>query len=331
MGMRAVFLFLFSSISLLSYPDRDARGNYSENFFAMQTKITIESKKQSFREGEDIYLFASVTNTSKEVVRFFPSNKTDDTFRLLIKDEDEQVLNQFGLEEKDRYDSKLKRRTTTEDFSGGRSKEVSLHPGETFTKRIEISKNYPLSMNKTYSVVLFVYPNVLENDTVFHRSANSIFFQILPKNLYKVEESPISSHSSLETDGISPEEVVFLFLAAEKKKNWKEFYKWIQLNEFVLSYDDYSQNFLQANDSDRNVILEDFKKYLQTSPGGSLQFFQLQKKEEDSSKVSRVTVIADRKMGKSTHRYEYVYTLFKEVLPNGYWKIQNVTAKVIRK
>jgi hypothetical protein len=319
-----IILGILVSHSLFSFPDRDARGERVENFIALQSKISVSLTKRSYEAGERIPLTFSITNTGKEVVRIFPSFDFRYSFQIIVKDENDRILT--PIEDPDFPDPILKRRTTIVNLVGDENKEVSLHRNESFSKTIYLDEHYQFLPDQKFYITGYFYPNYTEDKSAFLRSQNTVGFLYQNPKLQRKESV---NRQMTESGGLSPEEIIFLFLGAEMKKRWEYHFKWIDFSEYILAYDRYSSAYAEANVGERETIIEDFKEYLTESPSGALKYFKVMSVDYPSKRDARVQVYVERMMGRFKTRYEYIYTLRQEEGSRvGFWQIKNLLVKV---
>lgn len=341
----SLFLLLFP-FALFSFPDRDARGAFTENFTHLQVKATLHLPSVSYQEGKDIPLEFKIFNHGKEVVRIFPAIQTKETFQFQIRDQENNLVEEIDESISKPWDPRSQkdllqaRRNHIENAKGDASKEIALAPGESFSYRLFLNEKYRLTPGKKYSVIGYFYPNATESKknlllggnesegkNVFLRTDNSISFFYEKRRIEKIE-SGIPNISS-ESGGISPEETVFLFLGAEMKKNWGNYFKWIDFSDFILAYDSFSSEYIEANPRDRDSVVEEFKKYLITLPSGKLKSFKIIGVDSKNSMEARVRVYAERSEERIPTRYEYEYNLRKiSENSSSNWKIHGVVARI---
>lgn len=346
MAWYSILLF-FIWFPLFAYPTRDARGNFTENFTHLQVKFFISMERLSYKEGEDIPLEFHVQNFGKEVVRIFPATDYRSTFQLQIRDQNNRLvpLRLNPVESNPRYsrDPIQKARNHIENLKGDESKEIALAPGEKFSFRIILQEEYDIYPSNTYTLVGYFYPNPTESlknqylggnfsegRLAFLRSENTLRFEYEPRR--KIQEFSGIPEGNIEFgEGISPEETIFLFLGAERKKKWENYFKWLFIPDFILAYDKYSAVYVHAGDQEKEFIEEEFKKYLTTLPSGILKYFKITGVDKIHENEARVRVFAERVRERIPTRYEYEYVLRKNPYePYSYWKIHGVTARVRR-
>ncbi|MCC5815929.1 MAG: hypothetical protein JJT78_14340 [Leptospira sp.] len=348
--MRALWIYvlLFSIPFFLdAYPDRDARGNYTENFTHLQVQVKISMPSLTFVEGEDIGLEFHVRNFGKEVVRIFPATNPLETFQLQIRDENNRLIPLLETSDYRPWDPKYQKdmnqtkRNHIENLSGDASKEIALAPNETFSYRVLIQENYDIKPGLHYTVNGYFYPNATESKKnfllggtdsegrlAFMRAENTIRF-LYDHRRKNQEISGIKEQNLNAGIGVSPEETVFLFLGAEMKNNWSNYFKWIHIPDFILAYDRFSAIYLNSTDREKELVEDEFKEYLSTLPSGKIKYFKVLSVDSVSVRESRVKVYVERLEEKIPTRYEYDYSLKKDPSKReSLWKIHGVVARV---
>lgn len=323
--IRILLAILLTPSFLLTFPKRDARGSVSENYLKQQGIITLDLKKIHYRENDKIPVKMSITNTGNEVIRIFPSGRDLESYRVVVRDESGSQIPE--RDEEKRIDPVLKRRNTIESLEGKEIKEIILHKDEVFSKEIDLNSRFDLEPGKKYFVTAYFHPNIQEMPALFIRSRNQPYFFYEEKHGEPVLLSIPEKDPTV--DGLEPEEVIHLFLGSEKKKNWAHHFKWIYFPEYIQAYDQYSEEYNRAEESERDFLLENFKRYLTESRAGILHSYRILNAESVSPGLARVTVFVERKLNRLRSKYEYIYTLRR--VPDeqgGFWKVSNLVAKV---
>jgi hypothetical protein len=320
----AILCFFLINLGILSFPDRDARGNLVENFIGLQGKVFIRLSAMSYKQNEPIYLDVSIKNFGNEVIRFFPTNANLKTYQFVITDENDESL---PMREELKLEDLKSAKIRTVNLVGDRVKEIIIHKNETFTKRFDLSEYYDLEPGKKYYVTSYFYPNFTEDRDNFIKSSNQAIFQIEKRKIEKQIRK--FSESELVTDGLSPEETIFLFLGAELKKNWQNYFKYIHFPEFILGYTKYSNEYNTADENYKNLVIDDFKKYLSESKSGNLTYYKVLSSEVMNPQMARVFVHVEREQKRVVSKFEYQYTLKKtDESLKGFWKIASVVVRV---
>lgn len=323
MRWKHCLLLLLPFFSLAGFPERNARGETSENFLLLQSKIQVSLSQRTFKEGDRIPLLFQIQNTGKEVIRIFPSQDFRQTFQLVIKDKENRIV--VPIEDPEFSDPILKRRSLVLNLSGDETKEIILHKGDSFAKTIYLDEFYAFNPNEEYQVKGYFFPNYQEDKTHFVKTLNSAAFFYEPRAKTATQRSLTSGQG--ESPGVSPEETIFLFLGSELKKNWESHFKWIDFSEYILGYDKFAEAYSEGSPTDRQLIVEEFKRYLTDSPSGNLKYYKVLSVDYLSPTDAKVQVYVERAVQRYASRYEYIYTLKKSETGN-YWKIKNLLAKV---
>ncbi|MCB1141183.1 MAG: hypothetical protein H7A24_01665 [Leptospiraceae bacterium] len=322
-----ITLIISTWFSLLAYPDLDVRGNYNENFLELQGKATIHLAKMAFKEGEDVYLDFTIKNFGKEPIRIFPTFMDLKTYQFTIIDENDE-----SLTARDIYkiqDLKQKRRNTVVNLDGDQVKEIIIHSGEAYVKRFNLSQYFDFTPGKRYFVTGYFYPNYIEDNNTFLKSENHSIFIIEPKRK-ELRPKRYESSEVVQT-GLTPEETIHLFLSAEMKKNWNNYFKFLDLDEFIMAYNKYAKEYAGADNQYKELVMDEFKNHLMEQKAGTLSYYKIEGKEKVSSDLMKVNVYVERELSRYPSKYEYIYTLKKgDPAMSGFWKITNVTVKVRR-
>ncbi|EPG75511.1 hypothetical protein LEP1GSC058_2198 [Leptospira fainei serovar Hurstbridge str. BUT 6] len=324
--VRICIILLFLAYQTINaYPKRDARGEVSENYVRQQGIVDLKLPKMQYRENEPVKALLSVRNTGNEVLRIFPYGRDLRSFQVIVRDEDGRTVSK--IEEEPKVDSVLRRRNRVENLVGDEVKEIILHKDETFSKEIRLDQLYELEAGKKYFVTAYFYPNISEYRDHFVRSQNHPYFSVEERR--KDWILPGVPYQDPVIDGLEPEEVIHLFLGAEKKGNWKLHFKWIHFPEYVQAYDRYSRDWAQAEESEKDFILEEFRKFLTENRAGVLQYYKILSVDKINSNLAKVRVAVERRLNKVQVRYEYEFTLRRVPEETGaFWKVANLLAKV---
>jgi len=323
--MRFIFLVLCCyPLSLFSLPARDARGNHTQNFLHLQGKVSIKLSKAHYHFGDEIALTFSVTNTGKEAVRIYPVEKDFTTFQIVVTDENDEKARR--MDDMKLQSSVVSRKSSIVNLAGDAVKEIILNSDETYSKKLQLTDLFDLKPGKKYFVQGYFYPKFQE-ENLFLKSRNTAFFHLEKRK--EEQFVPKLPSGDLNAEGISPEETIFLFLAAEMKKNWENYFKYINFNDYILSYDRFSREFTDSEPESKQVVIESFKRYLTESKSGTLKYYKVISANKINSSISKVNVYIEREQDRVPARYEYQYTLKKsDENQSQFWKISNLIVKV---
>ena len=74
------------------YQHIDVRGNKTQNFVHLQCKANIKLDGVSYEADDEVFLDFTIRNYGEEVVRVFPTLGENETYKLVITDEDDNVI-----------------------------------------------------------------------------------------------------------------------------------------------------------------------------------------------------------------------------------------------
>ncbi len=322
--LKLALTFFLCLLPILSYPDMDVRGNFTENFFGLQGRVNLKLTSMSYKQKEPIYLDFTIKNYGNEVIRIFPTTENLETYQFVITDENDDVLQaRENLKAEILKSSKIK----VNNLVGDRVKEIIVHKNESFTKRFNLDDYYEFTPGKKYYVTGYFYPNFTEDKNTFAKSENQTIFQIEKKKEERINKR--HHDSELASDGLAPEETVYLFLGAELKKNWNHYFKYIYFPEFILGYTKFANEYTSTDTGYKDIVVDEFKKYLTERRSGNLTYYKITSSEEINPSMARVYVHVERELNRIPSKFEYQYTLKKtDDTMKGFWKISGVVVKV---
>ncbi len=319
------FLILLLPYFLFSSPDFDPRGNLSENYMGVQGRVNLKLQSMTYKQTEPIYIDVSIKNFGNEVIRIFPTNSDLKTFQFQITDEED---NNLSLKEDINLQEIKSAKIRTENLVGDRVKEIIIHKNESFLKRFDLNQFYNFEEGKKYFVTVYFYPNYFENKDNFQKSENQAIFQVDKNKIQKSNQNKFSE-SELSSSGLTPEEIMFLFLGAEFKKNWANYFKYINFPEFILGYTKYANEYTKTDEAYKELVVDEFKKYLSESKQGVLTYYKVLSVDKLNSNMAKVYVHAEREQNRSVSKFEYQYILKKDDdKMRGFWKISSVVVRV---
>ncbi len=315
---------------------RDMRGDESIDYWSRYGQVNLEFERVQFRAGEDIPLKFRVRNAGYQVIRIYPSSRPISTYRFLVTDrKGREIPVRFNSRS---YNAREHGTRTVVDFQGDLTKEVILHPGETFEKTFYLNDFYELTPGSEYRVSAYFFPD--QRFEYFVRSGDTGRIRI---DARKTAPAPLLRDDEPGSNGgrprISPEETIFLFLSAEMRQNWKNYLKYLELPRYITAYDRYASRYVQSGSQDRAEILREFATYLTGNPADRLVRFKVTGVEPERDAAGRalpdgrafVKVLGVRDSDGFVLQYEYTYTLEPGRDENrGFWKIVYVEARLIR-
>ncbi|MCR9145342.1 MAG: hypothetical protein NXI24_24090 [bacterium] len=339
---RVVGIFLLAATLLLALSApagaetrRDMRGDESIDYWTRYGQVQLEFDRVRFRLGEDIPLKFRVRNVGYQVIRIYPSSRPISTYRFLVTDRQGRELPvRFNARS---YNAREHGTRTVVDLQGDLTKEVILHPGETFEKTFYLNDFYELKPGAEYRVSAYFFPD--QRFEYFVRSGDMSRIRIDSR---KSAPAPLLRDDEPGSAGrpqISPEETIFLFLSAEMRQNWKNYLKYLELPRYITAYDRYASRYVQSGSQQRAEVLREFATYLTGNPADRLVRFKVTGVEPERDSAGRiiadgrsfVKVLGVRDSDGFVLQYEYTYTLEPgRDEDRGFWKIVYVEARLIR-
>ncbi len=314
---------------------RDVRGDETIDYWTRYGQVELEFARVQFQASDDIPVKFRVHNRGYRVMRIYPSSRPISTYQFLVTDRQ-------GRELPVRFDSRAfnareQGERTVVDLQGDLTKEIILHPGESFEKELFLNDFYELDPGTEYRVAAYFYPD--QRFQYFVRSPGSTRIRLhnrpaAPTPLLRDQEP-----GSASNPGLSPEETIYLFLSAEMRQNWKNYLKYLELPRYITAYDRYASRYAAAGSQTRAGLLREFAAYLTANPADRLVRFKVRGVELERDDRGRiiddarafVKVLGVRDSDGFVLQYEYTYTLERGRGPaSGFWKIVYVEARLIR-
>jgi len=315
-----VFAFLLCGTGAASAETyHDARGDFNVNDVNRNIKVDLRLDQTSVAHGRPISVRFRIMNTGHRTVRLYPFSPEERSFQFEVLDVRGREIQSDESLSFDANDDVLENHQV--DFVGDRTREIQLQPGETFERRIDLSKHYRLSVG-SYRISGLFLPDARHN--VILRSTNRLQLQVeKPTSLFQFEEV---THKDRMSDAPSAEETVYLFLSAEMAGRSDNYLKYIDERKFILSYDLFARQYLHASRQEQEVVLKRFADYLLSGPTDPLRRFRILRSSAETEGRYRVDVLALRSSG--SYRVEYMYNYYLDRNPKGYWKISSVVAAI---
>lgn len=316
----ALMLVLGGAVSAES--DTDPRGDRTVNDVGRNVRVDVRLSRTVFSEGESVPVLFRVTNGGHRTVRIYPFSPEETTFRFELLDSKGKEIEENPDLRFDPNDDVVENRREKD-----RAREIVLEPGETYERRIYLDRHYDLRPGE-YRLSGFFLPDARHD--ILLRSINRLRLRIEKK------VSPFSFEGDEEaqaTTGPDAAETVYLFLSAELSGNMKNYFKYLDLRRYVLSYELYAREYLRAPAREREVVLQRFAEYLKSSPADPLRKFQILRTVKEGPDRARVDVSAVRSAGGYRSDYTYNFLLERETTGSGGgggggWKIISVVAGI---
>ncbi len=310
-----IILLNFFPVHIFAY--NDIKDNSSFQVFLYMEKYT-------FNFNESILLHINIKNKSG-IKKSFKIYDTDYTsFRPVVYD-----MN--GREADTLVDYRLKNKTAVEAIKDSNSRIIELSHNETFCHSIDLKNIYKIEPEKEYRLKALFFQDA-ENQTAII-SDNQLNFKTL-RDLNVTSNSGISRilKFSSPSRGLSPFEVVLLFLRAEKDRNWDNYFKYIDIDKFIKAYPDYVKIYNQAikkNDIEqKEKIVIEFVNFLKEERSDYILSYEVQNELKSSQSISYVDAFVKRFAARNPVFYKYRYSLEKY---ENLWLITDVEVTVAKR
>ncbi|MDH5717632.1 MAG: hypothetical protein OEZ22_08325 [Spirochaetia bacterium] len=309
----------------------DIRGNSTENFTSSNLELQIFSEKRRYSVSEDIILDLSITNNSEYPVTLYMHKNYLKNFTIIVKDmagksmpaKDISFFKDYGD-----YRDPFFHNYTATNFH---SRAIVIHKGETIKRTLKIQDIVQLEKfdkkKIRYDITAYFYPNPEQMPSLFVKSENMLSVYVTTEKEYllsnNTEKLPAFTMKKL---AISPKEIVYLALSAEYEKDWPNYLKYISIRDVIKDYPNYARRYMQAQENEKQLIINDFQNYLITRETHKLVKFEIIK-EIPENNISTVGVKAVRKVEGFEREFFYTYYLTKA---DRLWYITGIEAAVIK-
>jgi len=318
-----LFIILNFSQKTEARSQRNVHGSFSIDDIQKNLFFDVETERNLYETSQKIPIKFIVKNVGYHTFRFYVDQNFGNTFFLeIINEAGEEIQNNVNIKNYQEIDINQLKQNKTEDHDGNPIKEILLHPEEVWSKTFYIDS---LPKGK-YKIVGYFIPYSFDmqyKNNLRFLSKSRIHLQITEeKSIFVVQDSiDIAKDSSP-----SPEEIVYLFLMAEYYKNWENYFKYLELKEYIKSYELFEKEYQNASTREKQLILNEFKNFLMKQEIEPIIEFKI--KKVVYHKEDLANVYAEVLRGKNSYRvrYLYNYTLQKR----DYWKIYSVVVSILK-
>ncbi len=324
---KRLVIFLLLILSLLQKSEarsqRNVHGSFSIDDIQKNLFFDIESERNVYETNQKVPIKFIVKNIGYNTFRFYVDQNFGNTFFLeIINEAGEEIQNNVIIKNYQEIDTNQLRQNNTEDHNGNPIKEILLHPEEVWSKTFYID-----SLPKgNYKIIGYFIPYSFDmqyKNNLRFLSKNRIKLQITEeKSIFVIQDSlDIAKDSSP-----SPEEIVYLFLMAEYYKNWENYFKYLELKEYIKSYERFEKEYLNASIREKQLILNEFKNFLMKQEIEPIIEYKIKKVVYPKEDIAYVYVEVLR--GKNSYRVKYLYNYTLQKKEN--WKIYSVVVSILK-
>ncbi|MCX8058603.1 MAG: hypothetical protein N3A58_04220 [Spirochaetes bacterium] len=225
------------------------------------------SNEQIYYLGKPIVLKIEIINKSYNNYFLQIANDISYNFNFIIISSDGEQI-----EYKEDYI--LKKRSIDKVFT----KEIMLSPNEAYSVEIDVNQWFDFKKEGMYFIQGVFYPYIDSNERII--SQNILKLNLKPKLegetqiVKKVFQTEVER---LKLKEIPPYKILELHLKARQRRDWNEFFLYIDFDSFIMNYPSYRDKYKYASESSRLNIIEDFKNYLISTFYNDLLYFEIRK------------------------------------------------------
>lgn len=249
-------IILFSFFFILS----------SQSYFNLSLIVKFSNETVYFL-GKPIIIKVEVTNRSYNNYFFQIANDISYNFNFIIISSDGEQLDY-----KEEYI--LRRRSIDKIFT----KEIMLSPNESYSIEIDINEWFDFKKDGSYFIQAIFYPYIDSSERII--SQNVLKLNLKPR--VEGESQAVKKVFQTEVErtklkDIPPYKIVELHLKARQRREWNEFFLYIDFDSFIMNYPSYRDKYKYASESSRINIIEDFKNYLISTFYNDLLYFEIRR------------------------------------------------------
>ena len=288
--------------------------SFGQSYDQSPFKVTVVSDRLSYMEGEPVEISVVIKNTTDRTMSFSMYDVFYTTYQPVVYTMD-------GREAESTVQYRQMNRTVQDVVQYIEPRTVRIAADEKIVKRIDLRNCYDFTAGQKYRVRAFFMPDA-KNPFVM-RSENSLEIQItgVDRDVDQSIELP-----QRYAGGITPGEMIQLFLTAEKTRSWKNMIKYLMIEKYISAYPDYAMNYNAGTEPVKRKVLRDFVTYLSTPRRDYIVDYDI--KSESILEGGR-NAFVEAKVTRQSAPRPYVYT-YKYALENvnGSWLITGVDATV---
>jgi len=327
-------LFILLFFTTLAYsqnqPKYDSRGNLTENFSSRSIEFYIVSDKRRYLSTEDIILKMRLTNNGEYPVTLYMHRNYLRNFTIIARNPAGKSLPARNIayfkEYKDYKDTFFHEYTST----NYDSRAIVLKKGESLERSVKLQDIVRIdnsSKIKTrYDISAYFYPNP-EQSPHFINSENNLSIYISKEKNYLAKAENINMPAfRIKKVILTPKETVYLALSAEFKKDWPNFFKFLSFRDIVKDYPDYARRYMQAEEHEKHIIINEFTEYLMNRHTHKLKKFEILEETAEKN-TAQVKVKALRIIEGFKREFSYSYYLTRA---DNLWYITGIEATLMK-
>lgn len=277
-------------------------------------KVYLKTNQLTYRVGNPCNIYIAVKNITTSNAEFNIYDALYTSFQPI-------VYTMIGQEAQTKVDYRLKDIPLENVVAQSSSRKIVLAPGEVFQVEVNLNNLYELEAGEKYKIRALFLPDAIKRDVVVTK--NTLYL--------KIEEAVLPHQQNediYKNKGFTPSEIIGLFLNAELAKNWSNYIKYVDREQYISAFPNYARRYNTGTEAEKREVLREFTSYL-SSPREDyiLDFKVLNQLYMNDGKNALVNVRVRRAGGGSPFVYTYKYKL--ESYKN-YWLVTDVQASVTR-
>ncbi len=265
-GLAVLVCFLLLPAFSWAEVERDIRGNATVDYWSRYGAFRFTIQQIRYNRNENIPVTVQVTNRGYRPIRIYPSAIAGRTFRFLLLDREGREIEPHTLP---KTSAREKSDVAVVNLQGEEIKEIILAAGESFEKRLYLHDYYDLEPGREYRLSLYFYPDQRFNYFVRSTNTEKIYIE------KAVAVGPPAALPSIGKAVPTAEEIVYLFLSAEVQQKWENYFKYLNLRKYIAAYNNFSVQYREADEQQKEFVLQKFADYLRKNPGDRLRRFRI--------------------------------------------------------
>lgn len=266
-------------------------------------QVELQFYTQSFRLNEPVQVTLNVINVSDQEVRFKISSLVYETFFFVMRtprNEEIPLQDRFQVEKKEH-------RSSAGDF-----REVRLMPGESFSRKVDVSEWFDIREPGYYYLKGVFMPDPDKPET----RVESFDYKILLKppavvEIKQKEEDQRQSEAIEQAKALPPYDAIVDFLDAKMKKDWTRFLSHIDAERLIRSFETYYKAWDSARSGRYKLeVVDEFRRYLTTYWQDRILRYEIQETVIKQDKA-QVTAEVEYKVRNTSYVHRYDFYLYK--------------------
>ncbi len=224
-------------------------------------KIFISIADNIYRTDDDIILNIEVNNLSSEPISFYKSDNKLNNFRINILN-----LNNASLLD-------MKDISYSDAFN---KREFTLFPDEVYKVKLNLKDYFQFPKEGRYKIKVEFDPYLNKSIIYTKYISNPIYLNLKPSLRKEQEDQYIADLIKKEKEKTyTPEETIKAMLDARKKHDWKNYFRYQNLNKIILQNDIFKKKFLNASNAMKKKLIKAYKNYIKARKDYEIESYEI--------------------------------------------------------